>query len=122
MRVGDLYRLNDGVRDLLDALGIAVEEDDAGDRMVDDVTHAIAGVLDRARDGDKQLRDAGEIRGVVDAAEIVQAMYRNGELAHLGLATASGRERYASGVQEALRWVLGEEPWADLERLIKEED
>jgi hypothetical protein len=40
----------------------------------------------------------------------------------LGLAAASGRERYASGVQEALRWVLGEEPWADLERLIEEED
>jgi hypothetical protein len=84
-------------------------------------------VLRRKLAGDRLLdylpgRQVYEIRGVIDAAEIVQAMYRNGELAHLGLATASGRERYASGVQEALRWVLGEEPWADLERLIEEED
>jgi hypothetical protein len=70
---------------------------------------------------EEALRDPRDIRGVIDAAEIVQQEYRNGELNHLGIATAAGHERYAAGVAEALHWVLGEPPWADLERLLDED-
>jgi hypothetical protein len=76
-----------------------------------------------ARRGNRgPARDVREIRGVVEAAEILQDDYRHGVLQEkFGLATAIGWERYAAGVAEALLWVLGEAPWADLERLIEGE-
>jgi hypothetical protein len=80
----------------------------------------LAGELPRRQED--VIRDVREIRGVVEAAEILQDDYRHGVLQEkFGLATAIGWERYAAGVAEALLWVLGEAPWADLERLIEGE-
>jgi hypothetical protein len=85
-------------------------------RDVADAALDLAGCVE-----EEALRDPRDIRGVIEAAEIVQEEYRNGELDHLGIATAAGHERYAAGVAEALHWVLGEPPWADLERLLDED-
>jgi hypothetical protein len=63
-------------------------------------------------------RPAEIIHGVIAAADTVQTNHANGAYDTLAPAAADGRARYAAGVADALTWVLGHHPGAELAALI----
>jgi hypothetical protein len=63
-------------------------------------------------------RPAAVIHGVIAAAGAVQRNHARGAYDTLAPAAADGRARYAAGVADALSWVLGDHPGAELAALI----
>jgi hypothetical protein len=63
-------------------------------------------------------RPAEVIHAAIDAADTVQRNHAHGAYDTLAPADADGRARYAAGVADALTWVLGHHPVAELAALI----
>ena len=101
------------VRELLRTLGLP-----QGDQLSEDLTRLVADRIER-KPLEAPPRDVREVRGVIDAAESVDMDVRTGVI---GGRDAGIRQAYANGAQEALEWVLGADPAADLERLMEGDD
>jgi hypothetical protein len=76
-----------------------------------------AAITPAQQDPTGTFRPAEVIAAVIAAANTVQHNHAHGAYDTLGPA-ADGRVRYAAGVADALAWVLGNHPSAELAALI----